>query len=126
MWTYWFYESVVLSSLLLYECSITNVYEILSRPAYFLKITIVCNISMHVSVCVCAHVCACVRILCCVCMCVCMRTCTRVYVYVASYAYHVLKRGAGLGYSIVFAVPGIYLLEYQLVYDITLYSLEHN
>ena len=48
------------------------------------------------------------------------------YVYVASYAYHVLKRGAGLGYSIVFAVPGIYILEYQLVYDITLYSLEHN
>ena len=50
----------------------------------------------------------------------------RVYVYVASYAYRVLKRGAGLGYSIVFAVSGIYLLEYQLVYDITLYSLEHN
>ena len=42
----------------------------------------------------------------------------RVYVYVASYAYRVLKRGAGLGYSIVFAVSGIYLLEYQLVYDI--------
>ena len=53
---------------------------ILSRPAWFLKITIVCNISM----CVCAH--------------------ARVYVYVASYAYRVLKRGAGLGYSIVFAV----------------------
>ena len=122
MWTYWFYESVVLSSLLLYECSITNVYEILSRPACFLKINIVCNISMHVSVCVCALVLCCV----CMCVCVCKRARTRVYVYVASYAYHVLKRGAGLGYSIVFAVPGIYLLEYQLVYDISLCSLEHN
>ena len=120
MWTYWFYESVVLSSLLLYECSITNVYKILSWPACFLKITIVCNISMHL--CVCAR--WCVRVLCCVCVCTHART--PVYVYVASYAYHVLKRGAGLGYSIVFAVPGIYILEYQLVYDIALYSLEHN